>query len=169
MSHPFSTKDFRDALGLFATGIAIATTTAADGPVGITVNSFASVSLNPPLVLFSASRTLRSFDAFRRSEGFTINVLCSSQQELSSRFARPGEDKWKGVPTRPGRHGGVLIAGCLAAFDCKLHRAYDGGDHVIFLGEVVHLRRDSEEEPLLYFRSGYRQLAFDRATLAVAA
>lgn len=168
MTPKFSSRDFRDSLGLFATGIAIATTSNDTERVGITINSFASVSMEPPLVLFSVCRTLRSFPVFERARGFTINLLRKDQKDLSARFARPGEDKWSGLDTAAGAHGGVIIRPSLASFDCKLHRCYDGGDHTIFVGEVVALGSEAVHEPLIYFRSNYHEIASGRSGLMAA-
>lgn len=168
MTQDFTARDFRDSLGLFATGIAIATSSDGAERVGITINSFASVSMAPPLVLFSVSRTLRSFDVFARASGFTINVLRKDQKELSARFARAGDDKWHAVDAVPGAHGGVVIRPSLATFDCRLHRSYDGGDHLILVGEVVSLASAAMHEPLIYFRSNYHEIAAVRGELAAA-
>jgi 3-hydroxy-9,10-secoandrosta-1,3,5(10)-triene-9,17-dione monooxygenase reductase component len=166
MTQRFSSKDFRDSLGLFATGIAIATTCDGAERVGITINSFASVSMDPPLVLFSVNRSLHSFAAFERAEGFAINVLRKDQRDLSARFSRPGIDKWAGVSAIVGAHGGILIQPSLATFDCRLHRHYDGGDHVIFVGEVVDLVAAARHEPLIYFRSAYHEISAPPVLLA---
>jgi len=159
MEPAFCPREFRNALGLFATGVAIAT--AADGELraGITINSFASVSLSPPLVLFSAARTLNSIDIFDQAGGFAINVLDASQSRLSAQFARAGENKWHGVDTAAGGHGGIVIRPSLVSFDCRLHAKCDGGDHLIFIGEVTAIVPGTADEPLLYFRGGYRDLA----------
>jgi flavin reductase (DIM6/NTAB) family NADH-FMN oxidoreductase RutF len=164
----FSSRDFRDSLGLFATGIAIATTSdaASRSRVGITINSFASVSMEPPLVLFSISRKLHSFQAFERAPGFTINVLRTDQKDLSAQFARAGEDKWRTVEAVEGAHSGLIIPACLASFDCRLHQRHDGGDHTILVGEVVSLTSGDRHEPLIYFRSNYHEIAPHPALLA---
>ena len=156
----FEERAFRDALGLFPTGVAIATTTGADGEqIGITVNSFASVSLKPPLVSVSVGRHLLSFAAFNAAPGFAVNLLKSSQADLYSRFARPGTDKWSGVARRVTVHGGVLLEEALAGFDCRIFQRFEAGDHVILVGEVMSLSMQPEDAPLLYFRSGYRRMA----------
>lgn len=154
-------RKLRDALGLFPTGVAVAALRDADGtPLGVTVNSFSSVSLRPPLVSFCIARSLRSFAAFDAAGGFAVNLLTSAQAELSSRFARAGADKWAGVDFRPGLHGGLVIEEALASFDCRLYGKFDAGDHVILVGEVASLfAANAAESPLLYFRSGYRSLA----------
>jgi len=159
MTPEFTSRDFRDSLGLFATGIAIATASHETRWAGVTINSFASVSLDPPLVLFSVSRALRSFAVFSEAPGFTINVLGKDQKELSARFARAGEDKWSGVDAAPGAHGGILIRPALATFDCRMHGQYDGGDHVILVGRVVALASAAFHDPLIYFRSNYYEIA----------
>ncbi len=160
----FSSREFRDGLGLFATGVAVATATHGVERAGITVNSFASVSLEPPLVLFSASKSLRSSGIFERARGFAINVLSEKQRHLSSRFARAGEDKWDGVATRPGLHGGVVIPRSLVSFDCLLHCRYEGGDHTILVGEVVGIDASGIRDPLIYFSSSYHQLTSSGAS-----
>ena len=158
MTQDFSARDLRDALGLFATGIAIATTTDEGERIGITINSFASVSMAPPLVLFSAAKSLRSYQSFEKSAGFTINLLARDQKDLSARFARAGEEKWRELDAVPGQHGGVILRACLAVFDCKIYQCYDGGDHGIFVGEVVALRSSPEVDPLVYFKSNYHEI-----------
>lgn len=167
MATEFSSKELRDALGLFATGVCIATTMDGDEPVGITINSFSSVSLEPALVLFSAARRLRSFGAFQRAQGFAINVLGRHQEALSVRFACAGEDKWRGLAAQRGAHGGLIIPGALASFDCRLHAAYDGGDHMIFVGEVAGIHVLSDADPLIYYRSKYRDLIAPASLVAV--
>ncbi len=157
MTHDFSSRDLRDALGLFPTGIAVATTTDGAERIGITINSFSSVSMAPPLVLFSAAKSLHSYQSFANSGGFTINLLARDQKDLSARFARAGEEKWRELDAVPGQHGGVILRSCLAVFDCKMYQCYDGGDHGIFVGEVVGLRT-SGDDPLIYFRSNYHEI-----------
>ncbi|OVZ54328.1 hypothetical protein CDO44_26645 [Pigmentiphaga sp. NML080357] len=159
MENAFSAREFRNALGLFATGVAVATASNHRHRAGITINSFASVSLSPPLVLFSAAKTLNSIDTFNDAAGFTINVLSADQASLSAQFAKAGEDKWLNVGTAAGKHGGIVITPCLVSFDCKLHAKCDGGDHVIFIGEVTDIIDGTGDQPLLYFRGSYRDLA----------
>ncbi|MDR3517802.1 MAG: flavin reductase family protein [Azospirillaceae bacterium] len=150
---------FRQAAGCFATGIAIVTTLAADGSrVGLTVNSFASLSLDPPLVLFSIARTAQSFDAFAGARGFVVNVLSADQQELSNRFAGTRDDRWAGLATAIWDTGAPVIPGCLAVLECDSHARLDGGDHVIEVGRVRKLSFESRGRPLLYFRGSYAAL-----------
>jgi 3-hydroxy-9,10-secoandrosta-1,3,5(10)-triene-9,17-dione monooxygenase reductase component len=151
-------RPFRDALGRFATGITIVTTRGAAGElVGFTASSFNSVSLEPPLVLFSLGRASSSWDAFIHADLFGVNVLRESQQDLSTRFAKTATDKFEGVPYELGATGVPLLKGVLAHFECRVRHRYDGGDHVIFVGEVLHFEHD-EGDPLIYFGSRYRGL-----------
>ncbi len=158
MEQAFSALEFRDALGLFATGVAILAASNEHSRAGVTVNSFASLSLEPPLVLCSVSRNLRSFRVFEAAPGFTINVLHRTQQELSARFAQPGGDKWAGVDCARGAHGGFLIRGSLVSFDCRAYNRYDGGDHLILIGEVTHIHYGQGDAALVYFRRHYRHV-----------
>lgn len=155
-SEEFSEKEFRMALGEFATGITVVTAPASDGPpVGFTVNSFSSVSLDPPLILFSVARDLNRFDAMDAAEAFAVNVLTSDQEHLSNQFASTKGDKWANVEFREGEGGCPILAGTLATFECVPWAKYDGGDHVIFVGEVRRFVRTGDTGALLYFRSRY--------------
>jgi 3-hydroxy-9,10-secoandrosta-1,3,5(10)-triene-9,17-dione monooxygenase reductase component len=157
MDHPtpFDPKDFRQALGMFATGVTIVTARAADGtPVGITANSFNSVSLQPPMVLWSLARNARSLPVFEAAGHWNVHILANDQEALSNRFARAGEDKFSGLPLDPSVQGVPLIPGCSARFQCRTAFCYDGGDHVIFVGEVLSYDR-SDRPPLLYVTGGY--------------
>ena len=150
---------FRGALGLFATGVTIVTACHPQaGLIGITANSFNSVSLDPPLVLFSVANSTRSLPAFLEAPGFAVNVLRKDQKLLSSRFARQGSDKWSGVPYESGRFGAPLLPGTMAAFDCVHHAQHEGGDHLIIVGRVVAMEHDVEGDPLLFYRGRYRTL-----------
>lgn len=152
---PFDPKEFRRALGMFATGVTIVTTKAADGtPVGITANSFNSVSLEPPMVLWSLANNARSLPAFTGSEFWNVHILSNEQEALSNRFARPGEDKFAGLELDTQASGAPLLPGCSARFQCKNAFKYDGGDHTIFVGEVVQYD-SSALPPLLYVTGGY--------------
>ena len=145
----------REALGNFVTGVTIITTRNEDGLHGLTANSFSSVSLDPPLVLFSLSRTADCFDAFEDTEFFAINVLRSDQEVLSSRFATKDIDKWIGVDWRPGLGGCPLLDGAIATFECRVTARHEGGDHVIYVGEVRGFARYPEGAPLAFFRGRY--------------
>ena len=152
----FDPQAFRSALGCFATGITVVTAVAPSGElIGITANSFNSVSLDPPLVLFSLHRAAYSLGALTEGGHFAVNVLCEGQRELSIRFAKALGDKWTGIEYELWETGAPILKGCLGSFECRTRALYDGGDHVIFLGEVLRLRTGNAGRPLLYFRGRY--------------
>lgn len=149
-------RAFRNALGSFATGITVMTALGPDGPVGITVNSFSSLSLDPPLVLFCIARTSQSFAAFATAPAFAVNVLADDQQELSVRFSRRDlQDRWGGLAVDTWDTGAPILKGCLATMECDRHDLLDGGDHVIVVGRVRRLESRADGRPLLYFRGAY--------------
>jgi 3-hydroxy-9,10-secoandrosta-1,3,5(10)-triene-9,17-dione monooxygenase reductase component len=151
----FDPLEFRKVLGNFTTGVTIVTTRGQDGnPVGITVNSFNSVSLQPPMVLWSISKSALSLKAFESSEFWAVHILSAAQESLSNRFARSGEDKFAGVETEPGHAAIPLLTGCTARLQCKNSRRYDAGDHIIFLGEVVDFEHDAIT-PLVFQHGKY--------------
>jgi flavin reductase (DIM6/NTAB) family NADH-FMN oxidoreductase RutF len=145
----------RRALGKFATGIAIVTTEAENGKrEGLTINSFASVSLDPPLVLWSLKREAPSIETFIASGKFIINILSADQAELSAHFARPQEDKFADINYGSGENGCPQFPGCLAQFECETVEVLDGGDHAIFLGRVQKFA-ESSGMPLIYSEGKY--------------
>ncbi len=149
----------REALGHFATGVAVVTTVGDHGaPVGLTINSFNSVSMTPPLVLWSLARSAPSFSAFRNHPAFAINILAKDQLELCMQFARSSDNKFRNVSYQPGRDGVPLIDGAVAQLECRTYRRYDGGDHEIYLGEVMGLSTD-DRHPLVFHRGQFRHLA----------
>jgi flavin reductase (DIM6/NTAB) family NADH-FMN oxidoreductase RutF len=148
-------RDFRNALGTYATGVTVITAAGADGkPHGLTCNSFASVSLNPPLVLWSLGMFSQRLAVFQNASHFAVNVLGASQQVLAKKFANSSEDKFDGVEWTAGRGGAPLLAGCVANFQCRAVDRYYGGDHVIFLGAVEAYAYD-RQEPLLFAHGGF--------------
>lgn len=148
----------RNAMGMFATGVTVITTRCADGTLaGFTANSFSSVSLDPPLILWSLGLHAPSLHAFEACSHFAINVLSASQAELSQRFATSGIDKFAGLEWREGLGGAPLIADCLATFECAREACHPGGDHKIFVGRVERLARQ-DGEPLVFFGGRYRTL-----------
>jgi len=158
----FDSFAFRRAMSSFATGVAVVTTCDHSGAnQGITVNSFSSVSLDPPLILFCLDRAAMSFDCFRKAEGFAVNVLRKEQHDLSVRFARASTDKWHGVAFDPLPGGPPLLRGCLVSLACRRETLYDGGDHVIIVGRVEEIHGVREGEPLVYFQSTYRSIGPD--------
>lgn len=151
--------DFRRAMGCFATGVTVVTTDDPDGgPAGLTVNSFSSVSLDPPLVLFCLDRRSGNMAAFQRGGHFAVNMLRDDQHDIALRFASVREDKWDGVDYRMGEGGIPVIAGCLAVVECDTETIHDAGDHIILVGRVVKLDYASDGEPLLYFRGQFGRL-----------
>jgi flavin reductase (DIM6/NTAB) family NADH-FMN oxidoreductase RutF len=148
-------RDFRNALGTYATGVTIITATAADGkPYGITCNSFASVSLNPPLVLWSLGVYSSSLTVFQNASHFTVHVLGTSQRALANKFAKSSEDKFAGLDWTPGLGNAPVLAESVANFQCRSVNRYYGGDHVIFLGAVEAYAYNAKQ-PLLFARGTY--------------
>jgi flavin reductase (DIM6/NTAB) family NADH-FMN oxidoreductase RutF len=150
-SAPFSTDELRAALGQFATGVTIITAAPAGQPlVGLTANSFNSVSLNPPLVLWSLSAHSSSLQGFLQAGHYAINVLAADQRELAERFARKGVDRFDGVAWRPGLSGAPVIDGAVAVFECAHRHQHREGDHLIFVGQVAHCQRRVGAAPLVF-------------------
>jgi 3-hydroxy-9,10-secoandrosta-1,3,5(10)-triene-9,17-dione monooxygenase reductase component len=163
----FDTRDFRNTLGSFATGVTIITTQGADGtPVGITVNSFNSVSLDPPLVLFSLARSSRSLDTFESASHWAVHILSAEQEALSNRFARTGEDKFAGVDVQKGLGDVPMLGGCLARLQCRTSFRYEGGDHIILVGEV--LAYDKQDVAPLVFHGGKYAVAARKTDSSLA-
>ncbi|GMM92727.1 flavin reductase family protein [Qipengyuania sp. MTN3-11] len=159
----FDQDAFRSALGSFVTGVTIVTARGPDGePVGLTANSFNSVSLDPPMVLWSLALSSNSLPVFRDAESWAVHILAAGQEDLSQRFATSGLDKFTGLGDRngpaDGPEGAPLIEGCAARFGCRARFEYEGGDHAIFLGEVVDFDR-SRAEPLIYHGGRYGRVA----------
>jgi flavin reductase (DIM6/NTAB) family NADH-FMN oxidoreductase RutF len=157
------TREFRNALGCFATGVTVVTALDDKGEaVGITVNSFSAVSLEPPLVLWSLARSADRFANFESAKAFTVSVLGAEGAAISSRFAMKGEARVDLTQTVPTELGPPTFSQALAVFECETHARYDGGDHVIIVGRVrgfTYARDAGEMEPLLFFRGRYGVLA----------
>jgi flavin reductase (DIM6/NTAB) family NADH-FMN oxidoreductase RutF len=152
---PIDPRDFRNALGTYATGVTIITAAGAGGkPYGLTCNSFASVSLNPPLVLWSLGMFSQGLSIFQNASHFAVNVLGVSQQALAKKFATSSEDKFAGVEWTAGLGNAPLLTDAVANFQCRAVDRYYGGDHVIFLG-VVEAYAYNRREPLLFARGRY--------------
>jgi flavin reductase (DIM6/NTAB) family NADH-FMN oxidoreductase RutF len=155
---PIASEEFRHVCGRFATGVSVATVLDPRGrPHGLTVNSFTSISLTPPLVSICLGLNVTVVDAFREAEFYGINILADDQQEISDRFARKGLDRFATVSWHRGKSGAPMIAGCLATMECAIRQRIPCGDHLIFVGEVVHSQINSGS-PLLFYASGYRKL-----------
>jgi flavin reductase (DIM6/NTAB) family NADH-FMN oxidoreductase RutF len=152
----FSAQEFRAALGMFATGVTIVTARTAEGQVvGLTANSFNSVSLTPPLVLWSLSRAAASMAVFSAGSHYAINVLAADQKPLAERFAMKGADRWQGVTFDTGAGGAPLLHGAAATFECFNRSRYEEGDHVIFVGEVERCTHRDGATPLLFHGGRY--------------
>jgi len=153
----FDPRDFRIALGAFATGVAIVTTLDPQGaPVGLTCNSFSSVSLSPPLVLWSLSLRSPNLPNFMQAERFAVNILAGDQLALARRFSRPIPGKFAGVPYRGGMGGVPLLDGAAAQLECRNETRHYSGDHVIFIGHVLHYVW-RECIPLVFCRGRYSE------------
>lgn len=153
----FTQRELRDALGRFATGVTLVTTMTPRGPLGITVNSFASLSLNPPLVLWSPARKSSRFAAFEAASHFAVHVLARDQQAIAEHFARSG-DGFERFGFAPGLGEAPLLEGAAARFECRHAARFEGGDHLICVGEVLRFTH-ADRAPLVYHQGAYRGLA----------
>ncbi len=152
----FSKQEFRSALGMFATGVTIVTARGPDGvPVGLTANSFNSVSMAPPLVLWSLARSAGSMPAFERGSHYAINILSAEQHALAERFASKSVDRFADLAFREGAGGAPVIEGAAAVFECFNRSRYEEGDHVIFVGEVERCERREGAQPLIFHGGRY--------------
>ncbi len=157
----FDDREYRDAMGGFASGVTVITTHGVDGPVGFTCQSFYSVSIDPPLISFSIARTSQSLASVREHGRIVVNFLSAEQQHLSSQFARSGTDKWQGVAWHPSESNGAptldAVTGWVAG---EVEREVEAGDHLIFLVRVTGISTDPERDPLLFYRGAYRELEY---------
>jgi len=154
------TRHLRDALGQFATGVCLVTVATDDGrALALTVNSFASVSLDPPLVLWSLQNNSEVYDIFATPQHYAINVLAAEQEQLSTRYAQSGAHLLDPAHFTPGENGAPVITDALAVFECELAATHEGGDHTIIVGRVARFAADTGRTPLVFYRGGYRALA----------
>ncbi len=154
------TRALRNALGRFATGIAIVTAIDPGGhPIGLTVNSFSAVSLQPALVLWCLDNGSHNLEAFRKASHHAINILSATQQDLSNRFATWPADRFVGLPWQAGAGGAPVFPDCCASFEVANETAHAGGDHTIFVGRVEKYSEAAELAPLLFHAGQYRKLA----------
>jgi flavin reductase (DIM6/NTAB) family NADH-FMN oxidoreductase RutF len=149
---------FRSVLGHFCTGLTVVSAIESGEPVGMTCQSFTSVSLDPPLVSFLPARTSTSYPRIRDAGRFTVNVLHEGQERLCQDFSIRGADKWAGVEWAPGTQGAPRLEGALAWIDCELWKELDAGDHLIVLGRVLDLQAATDGAPLLYYQGRYGRL-----------
>lgn len=149
--HP---REMRAAMSRFATGVAVVTTFDGEKREGVTVNSFSSLSLDPPLVLWSLRKSAPSLHTFQRAEGFAVNVLCAHRRELSQHFATPKPDKFIGVEYVDGNFGNPVLSDNLALFECRTSQIVEGGDHLMFIGEVLRVTY-RDDVPLIFSAGRY--------------
>ena len=155
---PFDADQFKKTMSQFASGVSVVTAEEGNDLYGITVSAFSSLSLDPPLVLICIDKSVKSHDGIASAGHFAVNILSADQEEVSNRFASRAEDKFAGIETTKGSLGDPLITGAVATMQCRLHSTLDGGDHTIFVGQVVE-SHVADAWPLLYFRGGYRRLS----------
>lgn len=158
MSASADQRAFRQALGQFPTGVCIVTTRVEEEPLGMTMSSFNSLSLDPALVLFSIDKRAKGLPLWERAAGYAIHVLSDAQRPLSNRFAGRGTDKWSGVETTEGLYGAPLLHGCAARFECAAHDIHDAGDHRLFVARVERFRADLDRMPLLFAKGRYGEI-----------
>ena len=156
---PVDDAQFKLAMSHFASGVTIVTTEQDGKPFGMTVAAFSSLSLHPPLVLVCIEKSVRTHEAIATAGKFGVSILSDAQTDISNRFASRNEDKFSGIATHPGENGVPLIDGALTTLECTVREQFAGGDHSIFVGEVVAIAT-AEGAPLVYYRSGYRELRF---------
>ena len=155
-------RTLRDALGCFATGVTVVTCLGETGnPAGLTVNSFTSVSLDPPLLLVCLHKKAASAAVLTQASHFAVNLLQTGQQPASIRFSTRDEDRFGATPWSCGEAGAPILKDSLGVFECRRYAVHDGGDHHILIGEVVNASFDASLDPLLFFRGRYRRLHFD--------
>ncbi|MEM7777328.1 MAG: flavin reductase family protein [Pseudomonadota bacterium] len=155
---PFDTRAFRTCLGQFPTGVCVVTTDVESQLVGMTISSFNSVSLDPPLILFSITRSSRSLPLWQRASAYAVNVLSENQQNLSNRFSRQSPDKWEGITFSRGFAGAPVLPGTAAALECSTYAQHDAGDHVLFIARVERFIAQPSRSPLVFCKGSYGTL-----------
>lgn len=150
---------FRDVLGQYGSGVTVVTTISGGQPIGLTCQSFTSVSLDPPLVAFLPTKQSRAFSAIQRAGHFCVNFLSADQADVSNQMAGRSDDKFAGIGWQPSASGSALLDGVIGYVDCTVHAVHEAGDHYIVIGKVVDLDVGVDADPLLYFRAGYRTTA----------
>lgn len=158
VSETFDQRELRTALGLFATGVAVVTTMADGEPVGMTVNSLCSVSLDPPMLLFCVGHRSQLHPLYAAASHLAVHVLSARQVQVCRQFARPGRSRFDDLPWRPGLTGAPLLLDSLVALECSAERVIPAGDHDIVLMSVRHLHPVGSENPLLFFAGGFHDL-----------
>jgi len=152
-------RQFRNALGRFATGVTVVTTLAADNhPVGVTVNAFASLSLEPPLILISLAKTTANLQAYLENDQFAVNMLGEDQRHLSIAFSNRRKNRFEGLDFTTWESGSPVLGGCLANLECTRTAVHEGGDHFIIIGRVERIRHADDGNPLIFFRGEYARI-----------
>jgi len=152
-------RALRHAFGCFTTGVTVITTVCEDGRrVGLTANSFTSVSLDPPLALVCVDLNSRSLPFLDAAERFTVNVLHADQQLMARQFVQKDGDRFAGIETETWGTGAPILPDCMANFECVTHQVFDAGDHRVYVGRVVKLRYDPDHEPLVYLQGRFRKV-----------
>jgi flavin reductase (DIM6/NTAB) family NADH-FMN oxidoreductase RutF len=156
----FDSLQFRNALGRFATGVCVITANPeGHAPFGMTVNSFSSLSLTPPLVLWSLQKNSDTMEAFRAAKHYCANILSQEQKALSGRYAKKGDHALRDEDFTIGESGLPVLTHALASFECAMDARHDGGDHIILVGRVTHMSVSTGGRPLVFYEGGYRELA----------
>ena len=151
-------QELRRVMGHFATGVTVVTTRDGEGtPFGLTANAFTSLSLDPPLVLVCVDKSVQCYGCFEESKVFAVNILSEDQEAISRRFATKGIEKFTGIKWRKGKSGLALIEGSIAHIECRIAQRYEGGDHTIYVGEILSVSV-SGGRPLVFFKGKYRRL-----------
>jgi flavin reductase (DIM6/NTAB) family NADH-FMN oxidoreductase RutF len=158
MEPGFDVRSFRRALGHFPTGVCVVTSQVDGARAGMTVSSFNSLSLEPPLILFSIDAGTASLPLWRKAKGYAINVLAENQKDLSDRFAKARSNKWEGTSYADGLFGAPLLPGVAAALECAAWATHAGGDHVLFIAEVKRFRMSEDRRPLVFSKGRYAKL-----------
>jgi flavin reductase (DIM6/NTAB) family NADH-FMN oxidoreductase RutF len=154
----FDVRAFRQALGQFPTGVCVVTCVADDEQLGMTMSSFNSLSLDPPLVLFSIDRRAASLPLWQKAAAYAVNVLSENQKEVSNRFSKPRSNKWEGVRFERGHSGAPVLPGVAALFDCEPWATHETGDHVLFIARVKHFRSFADRQALVFSKGRYASL-----------
>jgi flavin reductase (DIM6/NTAB) family NADH-FMN oxidoreductase RutF len=158
-SMSLDSREFRNALGRFPTGVCVITATPEGGkPMGMTVNSFAALSLDPALILWSIQKNSECWAIFEQAKGYTVNVLADDQIDVSNAFAKKGDHDLPAGSYRIGKSGHPVLKGCIASFECTSNAQHDGGDHIILVGEVIEMDNSPTGEPLVFHGGKYQQL-----------
>jgi flavin reductase (DIM6/NTAB) family NADH-FMN oxidoreductase RutF len=163
----FESRAFRRALGQFRTGVCVVTTMVDDAPLGVTVSSFNSLSLDPPLVLFSIDHRSASRRAWIEAEGYAVHVLAENQQETSDRFAKSLSKKWEGVQFTRGCFDAPILPGAAALFECAACANYEAGDHTLLIGEVRTFHCSDHRRPLVFSKGRYAKLHLTEAAASI--